>query len=186
MAADELGTLAMLRKLRAESIEPKIAQFHGHIVGSAGDSLLIEFMSAVNAVQCAVEVQEELARQNATLPDEEQMLFRMGVNLGDVIAQGDTIHGDGVNVAARLEKLAEPGGVCISRSIYDQVKTKLPYHFNNLGAQRVHNIPEPVEPYQILLNTVPAKKTTITSGVQAFYCGFAVREHEQRPLAAIF
>ena len=101
MAADESGTLARLKQLRTEVIEPKIAQFHGRIVGSAGDSLLIEFASAVNAVQCAVEAQEGLADQNANLPQDRCMAFRMGVNLGDVIPEDDTIHGDGVNIASR-------------------------------------------------------------------------------------
>ena len=125
MAADESGTLARLKRLRAEVFEPRIAQYHGRIVGSAGDSLLIEFASAVNAVECAVELQEELGDWNASLPEDRRMAFRMGVNLGDVIAEDDTIHGDGVNIAARLEKLAEPGDVCIGRAIYDQVKGKL-------------------------------------------------------------
>src|SRR5262245_1650148 len=114
MAADESGTLACLTKLRAEVIEPKIVEFHGRIVGAAGDSLLVEFASAINAVQCVIEAQEGLAHQNANLPEDRRMAFRMGVNLGDVIAEGDTIHGDGVNIASRLEKLAEPGGVCIA------------------------------------------------------------------------
>ena len=159
MAADESGTLARLKQLRAEVIEPKIAQFHGHIVGSAGDSLLVEFASAVNAVQCAVEVQEGLADQNANLPEDRRMAFRMGVNLGDVIAEDDTIHGDGVNIAARLEKLAEPGSVCIGRNVYDQVKGKLDYGYADLGEQRVHNIPEPVHAYRVK----PSKPTADTS-----------------------
>ncbi len=149
MAADEAGTLARLRRLRAEVIESKITQFHGRIVGSAGDSLLIEFASAVNAVQCAVEMQQDLAGQNASLPEDGRMAFRMGVNLGDVIVEDGTIHGDGVNIAARLEKLAEPGGVCIGRTIYDQVKGKLTYAYDDLGEQRVHNIPEPVRAYRV-------------------------------------
>ena len=149
MAGDEAGTLARLKRLRAEVFEPKIAQFQGRIVGSAGASLLIEFASAVNAVECAVEVQQELGDQNASLPENQRMVFRMGVNLGDVIAEGDTIHGDGVNIAARLERLAEPGGLCVGHTIYDQVKGKLAYTYDDHGEQRVHNIPEPVRAYRV-------------------------------------
>jgi adenylate cyclase len=149
MAADEAGTLARLKRLRAQVIEPKVAQFQGHIVGSAGDSLLVEFASAINAVQCAVEVQLGLAGENASLLESERMVFRMGVNIGDIIVADDTIHGDGVNIAARLEKLAEPGSVCIGRNVYDQVKGKLDYAFTDLGNQRMHNIPEPVRAYRV-------------------------------------
>src|SRR5262245_37697724 len=149
MAADESGTLARLKRLRREVIEPKIAQLHGRIVGSAGDSLLIEFASAVNAVQCAVETQQALADQNASLPEPQRMAFRIGINLGDVIAENDEIHGDGVNIAARLEKLSEPGAVYIGRSIYDQVKGKLAYDYADLGEQRFHNIVEPVRAYRV-------------------------------------
>src|SRR5262245_8212289 len=150
MAADEAGTLALLRRLRAEVIDPKVAEYQGRIVGSAGDSLLIEFASAVNAVQCAVELQARLAEENTTLAEERRMAFRMGVNLGDVIAGDGTIHGDGVNVAARLEKLAEPGSVCIGRSIHDQVKGKLAYGYDDLGAQRFHNIDETVQAFRVM------------------------------------
>jgi TolB-like protein/class 3 adenylate cyclase len=159
MAANESGTLALLRRLRAEVIEPKISQFHGRIVGSAGDSLLVEFASAVSAVQCAVEAQEALADRNANLPVDRRMAFRMGVNLGDVIPEDNTIHGDGVNIASRLEKLAEPGSVCIGRNVYDQVKGKLDYGYSDLGEQRVHNIPEPVHAYRVR----PSKSTADTS-----------------------
>jgi class 3 adenylate cyclase len=149
MAADDSDTLARLKRLRAEVIEPKIAYFHGRIVGSAGDSPLIEFASAVNAVRCAVEAQEGLADHNANLPEDRQMAFRMGFNLGDVVVDGDTIHGDGVNIAARLEKLAEPGSVCIGCNVYDQVKGKLAYAYADLGEQLVHNIPDPVHAYRV-------------------------------------
>src|SRR5262249_25655651 len=149
MAADEQGTLAHLTRLRTEIIEPKLAQFRGRIVGSAGDSLLVEVASAVNAVQCALEAQEWLTQANALLPEDRRMAFRMGVNLGDVIADGDTIHGDGVNIASRLEKLAEPGSVCIGRNVYDQVKGKLACGYTDLGEQRLHNIPEPVRVYRV-------------------------------------
>jgi adenylate cyclase len=133
MAADEAGTLARFQNLRAVIIEPTIAEFSGRIVGSAGDSLLIEFASAVDAVQCAIELQEHLEDQNASLPESQRVTFRMGVNLGDVIAEGGTIHGDGVNIASRLEKLAEPGSVCIGRNVYEQVKGKLDCWYSDLG-----------------------------------------------------
>jgi TolB-like protein/class 3 adenylate cyclase/Flp pilus assembly protein TadD len=149
MAADEAGTLAQLRRLRAEVIDPKVAAYQGHVVGSAGDSLLIEFASAVNAVQCAVELQAGLAEKNAALPEDRRMTFRMGVNLGDVIAGDGTIHGDGVNIAARLEKLAAPGTVCIGQSILDQIKGKLPFRYDDLGTQRLHNIAEPVRAFRV-------------------------------------
>jgi TolB-like protein len=170
MADDELGTLARLKQLRAEVIDPKIAQFSGQIVGSAGDSLLIEFSSAVDAVQCSFEIQQTLAVENAGFSEEKRMAFRIGVNLGDVIVEGGTIYGDGVNIAARLEKLAEPGGICVGRSIYDQVKGKLPYIYSNIGDQHVHNIPEPVGAYRVQIEehakrarlaTPPSKKPSI-------------------------
>jgi adenylate cyclase len=152
MAADEVGTLERLNQLRSEVIEPKITQYGGRIVGSAGDSLLVEFTSAVNAVECAFLLQASLAEQNVTIPEDRRMQFRIGVNLGDVIAEGGTIYGDGVNIAARLEKLAEPGGVCIGRSVYDQVKGKLAYAYTDLGEQHFHNIPEPVSAYHVRID----------------------------------
>jgi adenylate cyclase len=111
--------LKHIKRLRAEVLEPKVAQFKGCVVGSAGDSLLIEFASAAKAVQCAVEIQQGLRDQNSNLPEDRRMAFRMGVNLGEVIVEFDTIHGDCVNIAARLEKLSEPGGVCIGNAIYE-------------------------------------------------------------------
>src|SRR5262245_46906591 len=151
MAADEAGTLTRLKGLRAEVIDPKISQFYGRIVGSAGDSLLVEFASAVNAMRCAVELQTELAARNAGLAEDKRMAFRMGVNLGDVIPGDDTIYGDGVNIAARLEKLAEPGSICIGQSIYGQVRGKLACTYDDLGEQRFHNIPEPVHAFRVRL-----------------------------------
>jgi adenylate cyclase len=149
MAADETGTLARLKEIRAERVEPAVASFGGRIVGSAGDSLLVEFTSMVKAVECAVNLQAALAIANAELPDDKRMEFRMGVNLGDVIADSDTIYGDGVNIAARLEKLAEPGGVCIAGNVYDQVRGKLPVAYADLGEQKMHNISEPVRAYHV-------------------------------------
>lgn len=155
MADDESGTLARLRGLRAEVLDPKITEFHGRIVGSAGDSLLVEFASVVNAVQCAIEVQVGLAERNAGLPEDKRMVFRIGVNLGDVIPEDGTIHGDGVNIAARLEKLAEPGGICIGRNVYDQVKGKLVCSYDDLGDQQFHNIPGPIRAFRVRSTTAP-------------------------------
>jgi TolB-like protein/Flp pilus assembly protein TadD len=155
MAADEAGTLARFSALRAELIDPKIGQFKGQVVGTAGDSLLVEFASAVDAVQCAVETQEQIAFRNAELPEDHRITFRMGVNLGDVISDGGTIHGDSVNVAARLEKMAGPGAVVVGRSIYDQVKGKVPYAFADLGEHAFKNIVEPVRVFGVATTNQP-------------------------------
>jgi adenylate cyclase len=149
MAADEAGTLDRFKRLRAEIIEPPLAALGGRVVGSAGDSLLIELASAHEAVAFAVQVQRHIAVRNQGLPADRHMLFRVGINLGDVIAEGDTIHGDGVNVAARLEKLAEAGGIVIGRAVHDQVRGKLGLAFHDLGDQLVHNIPEPVRAFRV-------------------------------------
>jgi len=150
MAADEVGTLARFNALRTEIIDPKITQFKGRVVGSAGDSLLVEFASAVDAVQCAVEVQERIAQRGAEVPEEQRIRFRMGLNLGDVIFEGGTIHGDGVNIAARLEKLAQPGTVVLGRSILEQVKGKLPYAYSDLGEHTVKNIAERLRAFAVV------------------------------------
>jgi TolB-like protein/class 3 adenylate cyclase len=149
MAADEVGTLAHFNSLRTTVIDPKISQFKGRVVGSAGDSLLVEFANAVDAVQCAVEAQEGIALHDADLPEDRRIVFRMGLNLGDVIFEGGTIHGDGVNVAARLEKLANPGAVVLGRGIYEQVKGKLPYVFADLGEHSVKNIVGTVRAFSV-------------------------------------
>ena len=149
MAADEPGTLTRLKGLRSEIFAPKLLQFNGRVVGSAGDSLLVEFASAVNAVQCAVEIQAALAERNIRLSEDQRMLFRIGINLGDVIPEDGTIYGDGVNIAARLEKLAEPGGICVGRSIHDQIKGRFDYVYDDLGEQKLHNIPEPVHAFRV-------------------------------------
>ncbi|WP_167392365.1 adenylate/guanylate cyclase domain-containing protein [Mesorhizobium sophorae] len=149
MGADEAGTLFHLKALRAEVIDPKIAQFNGRLVGTAGDSLLIEFPSAVDALQFAVETQERITARNTDLPEDRRMAFRMGVNAGEVILDETTIYGDCVNVAARLEKVSEPGGVVIGRSVYDQVKGKIPYTLVDLGEHTMKNIAEPVRAYRV-------------------------------------
>jgi len=133
-------------------IDSAINQHYGRFVNSAGDSVLAEFASVVEAVNCAVEIQTGLKAENANLPPDRRMEFRIGVNLGDVMVEGDQIYGDGVNVAARLESLAEPGGICISRTVHENIRNKLPINFEDLGEQAVKNIAEPVRVYRVLLN----------------------------------
>jgi class 3 adenylate cyclase len=150
MAADEAGTYARLKALRKEVVEPKIAEHRGRVVKLTGDGALVEFPSVVDAVACAVEVQRSMAEHNAEVAPENQITFRVGVNLGDVIFDDHDIYGDGVNVAARLEGLAEPGGVCISAKVHEEVKNKLGFGYQDLGPQPVKNIPEPIRAYRVL------------------------------------
>jgi adenylate cyclase len=149
MGADEEGTLAQLKALRRELSDPKIKEHRGRIVKTTGDGLLLEFASVVDAVRCAVEVQREMAERNAGVPPDRRIEFRMGINLGDIIKDGRDIHGDGVNVAARLEALAEPGGICVSRVVRDQVRDKLDFAFEDAGEQRVKNIARPLRVYHV-------------------------------------
>ena len=148
MAADEEGTLRTLNAYRQE-MDALVAGRDGRIVGSAGDSVLAEFPSAVEAARCAVEIQEELAARNGELPKDRRLEFRIGINLGDVMVEGDDLFGDGVNVAARLQALAEPGGIYVSGGIHDQIKGKLPFGADFLGEQTVKNIAEPVRVYRL-------------------------------------
>lgn len=149
MSSDESGTLARLKSLRADVFDVRIAEYGGKVMGSAGDSLLVEFASAVDAVQCAAEIQRAISTQNDSVSDEYAMLFRIGINLGDVIADGETIYGDGVNVAARLERLAEPGSVVVSRAVRDQVHGKVQLGFFDLGDHVVKNIAEPLRAFRV-------------------------------------
>ena len=151
MAADEEATLRTLSSHR-KIIDGLIERHHGRFVNSAGDSVLAEFASVVEAVNCAVAIQTALNAENAQLPVGRQMQFRIGVNLGDVMVEGEQIYGDGVNVAARLENLADPGGVCISGKVYEEVRNKLAFGFNDLGVQTVKNIAEPVHVWRVLVD----------------------------------
>jgi len=151
MGADEEGTLAALKTLRREVADPKIKEHRGRIVNTTGDGLLSEFASVVDAVRCAVEVQREIAARNAGVQSERSIDFRIGVNIGDIIIDENDIFGDGVNVAARLEALAEPGGICVSRVVRDQVRDKLAIPFEDMGEQQVKNIARPVRAYRALL-----------------------------------
>ena len=149
MAADEEGTLAGLRTHRRELIDAKIAEHRGRIVKTTGDGMLIEFQSVVDAARCAVEVQQGMAERNSRIAPERRIEFRVGINLGDVMVEGGDLYGDGVNVAARLEGIAEPNGICISRQVFEQIEGKLPVSYRALGAQQLKNIPKPVEVYAI-------------------------------------
>src|SRR6202023_60160 len=134
----------------------------GRFVNSAGDSVLAEFASVVNAVQCAVQIQTTLRGENEKLPTERRMEFRIGINLGDVIVDGEQIYGDGVNVAARLESLADPGGICISRTVQENIRNKLPLGYEDLGDQTVKNIAEAVRVFRVLpQGTVAAPHVTL-------------------------
>src|SRR5258706_15784579 len=144
MGADEEGTLAALKMLRREVSDPKIKEHRGRIVNTTGDGLLSEFASVVDAVRCAVDVQREMAARNAGVPAERRIDFRIGINLGDIIIDENDIFGDGVNIAARLEALAEPGGLCLSGTVREHVGDKLPFDFVDLGPQQVKNIARPV------------------------------------------
>ncbi|MDX1484763.1 MAG: adenylate/guanylate cyclase domain-containing protein [Alphaproteobacteria bacterium] len=149
MGEDEGGTLALLKALRGEILDPKLDEHGGRIVNTAGDGLLIEFPSAVGALEYAIGAQQALAKRNEALPENRRIRFRMGINLGDVIVDGEEIYGDGVNIAARLEALAEPGRICISAMVRASVRGKLDVDFEDLGDQSLKNIAEPVHAYAI-------------------------------------
>jgi class 3 adenylate cyclase len=149
MGEDEEGTLERLKAHRRQLIDPKIKEHNGRIVKTTGDGLLAEFASVVDAVRSAAEVQRGMLDREPDIADEQRIRFRIGINLGDVIADGDDIFGDGVNVAARLETLAEPGGVCVSGTVRDHIRGKLPYPFDDKGEQNVKNIALPVRVYAL-------------------------------------
>jgi len=149
MGEDEEGTLAALKAIRREIGDPMIAEHRGRIVKTTGDGLLVEFPSVVDAVRCAVEMQREIALRNTAIPQARRIEYRIGINLGDVIIDEQDIYGGGVNVAARLEALADPGRICVSRVVRDQVRDKLDFTFEDLGEQQVKNIARPVRVYRI-------------------------------------
>lgn len=152
MRADETGTLAALNAIRRELLDPKLSEYDGRIVKTTGDGILVEFSSAVDAVQYAVDAQQSMARRNEEASDSTRMDLRMGINVGDVIVEDGDLFGDGVNVAARLEGLADAGGICVSGSAHEQVQRKLDLNFENMGGQSVKNIDEPVQAYRLRLD----------------------------------
>src|SRR5262245_8945583 len=170
---DEAGTLERLKELRKSFIEPLIAEHRGRIVKLMGDGALCEFGSVVDAVQCAVLIQQGMAEREAGTPEDERIRFRIGINLGDVILEDDDLYGDGVNIAARLEGLAEPGGILISGTAYDQIEGKLPLALDFAGEQRVKNIERSVRTYRIDLAGLPKARP------------IAARRSGRRPTLAI-
>ena len=198
--ADEDRTLARLRALRSDLIDPTIAVHHGRVVKRTGDGSLVEFRSVVDAVRCAIEVQNGMVERNAGLPPERRIEFRIGIHLGDVVEESDgDLMGDGVNIAARLEGIAEPGAICLSEDAYRQVKARLELAVSDLGATQLKNIAEPVRVYSLEVG-VPAPGEaraaigaccaravgTARAARQAFDRRAAVPEHERRPGAGIF
>ena len=158
MGQDEAATVEAIRDCRAV-MAAEIKARNGRVVDAPGDNVLAEFGSAVNAVTCAVAIQDALESRNTSVPRDREMVFRIGINIGDVIVEGQEIYGDGVNIAARLEGLADPGGICISGTLYDQVKRKVPFKYDFMGLQSVKNISEPVRAYRVLWKKVDISKT---------------------------
>ena len=163
MAEDEAGTLTALKEHRSALIDPAIARHNGRMVKLMGDGALVEFASVVDAIACAAEIQEAMASRNAGVPEDRRITLRIGVNLGDVIVEGDDIYGGGVNVAARLEGLAEPGGICVSGTAFDTAHDKLDLSFKDLGEQRLKNIDRPVRAYKVRLGAPGPSTTAQTS-----------------------
>ena len=157
---DELGTIADVKANLNDLIEPKIAEHKGRIVKLMGDGLLAEFPSVVDAVQCAVDIQQNITERFSNGPNKTNLVYRMGINIGDIVVEGDDIHGDGVNVAARLETLSKPGGICIAHNVFDQVKDKLDLNFEHLGKKKIKNIAEPVTIYGVNLDDKAATLAT--------------------------
>jgi adenylate cyclase len=152
MGADDEGTLAALKAIRRELLDPKITEDRGRIVKTTGDGMLVEFQRIVDAVRCAVEVQRGMAERNADVPTDKRIEFRVGINLGDIIIDDGDIFSDGVNIAARLEALAEPGGNCVSRVVRDRVRDKLAFSFADMGEQNGKNIARPVRAYAVTMD----------------------------------
>ena len=163
MAEDEQATLVALKSHRHELIDPAITRHNGRIVKLMGDGMLIEFSSVVDAVRSSVDIQQEMRLRNSGVPEDRRLEFRFGINVGEVVIDGDDIYGDGVNVAARLQEVAEPGGISISDRVYTDVRGKSKIGFEDLGAQSLKNIPEPVRVFRVLLEgttTVASVSTT--------------------------
>src|SRR5437868_12073077 len=163
MERDEAGTHERLRALHSELIAPKIAEHGGRTVKTSGDGMLLEFASATSALRCAVEIQREMGVRNLYVAPDQRIEFRIGINLGDIIVEGDDIIGDGVNVAARLETLAQPGGICVASAVWEQVHEDLGVEFVDSGEQHVKNISKPVRVFRVALGKGSANKASVAS-----------------------
>ena len=187
MGADEEGTLAQLKAHRHALLDPKIEEHQGRIVKTTGDGMLAEFASVVDALRCAIEIQRGMLGRNADVPQERRIEFRVGINVGDIIIDGGDIYGDGVNVAARLEGLAEPGGICVSGRVQEDARGKLDIAFEDTGEQQLKNIAWPVRVYRVRLSGEARAVTTgLGASRQAFDRRLAVRQHERRSRAGLF
>src|SRR6516165_5436135 len=149
MKQDEVGTLAALKSRRAEILQPLVAKYHGRVVKFMGDGVLVEFASAVDAVECAVQLQHAMESADADLPTDRRIRWRIGINLGDVMVEGSDLYGDGVNIAARLQTLADPGSVIVSRTVFNHVRGKVKLGFGDLGEQQLKNIADHVRIYRL-------------------------------------
>jgi adenylate cyclase len=169
MGADEEGTLHQLKSIRKELVDPKITEHRGRIVKTTGDGILVEFTSAVDAVRCAVEIQRGMTERNVDIPTERRIEFRIGINVGDIIIDGGDIYGDGVNVAARLENLAQPNGILVSRTVHDHVQDKLSFSFEDIGEQSVKNITRPVRAFRIGVGDEAGRPAPATPDAEAVW-----------------
>ena len=184
MGVDEEGTHERLKAHLLELVDPKIKEHRGRIVKNTGDGFLAEFASVVDAVRCAAEVQRGMIEREPDVSEERRIRFRIGVNLGDVIVEEHDIFGDGVNIAARLEGLAEPGGVCVSRVVHDQIRDKLPYPFEDRGEQRVKNVARPVRIYSLRPEAVADLPASMLP--PAMTCQISRNEHAANEFCSAF
>jgi adenylate cyclase len=186
IGADEGGTLQALKAIRAELIDPTIAAHNGRLVKTTGDGLLVELGSVVDALHCATEVQSGMAERNAPVPADKRIEFRIGINVGDIVVEDGDIFGDGVNVAARLEALAEPGGICVSARVQEDAIGKLELVFDDLGEQQLKNIARPVRAYKVTINPVSTTAQETPALALPVDRSPAIREYERRSGAGIF
>ncbi len=190
MGADEEATLASLNSHRRELVDPCISKHRGRIVKATGDGLLAEFASVVDAVRCAVEVQAGMAQRNVGLTNEKRLDFRIGINVGDIVEQDGDIFGDGVNIAARLEGIAEPGGICVSQRVQEDAAGKISVLFEDIGEQALKNIARPIRAYRLRPDGAAVRSSsqrpTLALPDKPSIAVLLIREHERRPRAGVF